>query len=139
MPEQSPQKAVTVQGLVKRFGELVAVNNISFEINRGEVFGFLGPNGSGKTTTIRILCGILPATSGSGTVLGFDVISEPEQIKTRIGYMSQKFSLYDDLSVLENLNFYARVQGLDDDRANIRLGAMLALAGMGDRREQLAG
>ena len=139
MPAPSDQIAVSVHGLVKRFGSLVAVNDITFEIRRGEVFGFLGPNGSGKTTTIRILCGILPATSGSGTVLGFDVMTEPEMIKTKIGYMSQKFSLYDDLTVFENLNFYARVQGLEDERSDSRIAAMLSLAGMEDRRDQLAG
>lgn len=139
MPERSEQIAVDVRGLSRHFGHFKAVDDISFQIGRGEVFGFLGPNGAGKTTTIRVLCGILPATSGNGTVLGLDVVHESEKIKTRIGYMSQRFSLYDDLTVLENLDFYAGVQGLDGEYRANRIDAMLTLADMHDRREQLAG
>lgn len=139
MPAPTSTIAVDVRELSKHFGQFKAVDNISFQIGRGEVFGFLGPNGAGKTTTIRVLCGILPATSGNGTVLGLDVVRESEKIKTKIGYMSQRFSLYDDLTVFENLSFYAGVQGLDADRRKLRIDAMLTLADMHDRREQLAG
>ncbi|MBI3873187.1 MAG: ABC transporter ATP-binding protein, partial [candidate division Zixibacteria bacterium] len=133
------ESAVEVRGLSKRFGGLVAVDRIDFQIFRGEVFGFLGPNGSGKTTTIRMLCGILPPTSGEGHVLGFDVVKDSERIKTKIGYMSQRFSLYDDLTVLENLQFYAGVQMIPrPDRAG-RIATMLGLAGLTDSRAQLAG
>jgi len=102
-------KAVSVENLRREFGAFVAVNDISFEVDRGEIFGFLGPNGAGKSTTIRMLCGLLRPTSGSGQVAGFDIMRESEKIKTRIGYMSQKFSLYQTLTVEENLNFYAGV------------------------------
>lgn len=139
MTEDKRQIAVDVRGLSKHFGNFKAVDDISFQIGRGEVFGFLGPNGAGKTTTIRVLCGILPATSGDGTVLGLDVVRQSEAIKTKIGYMSQRFSLYDDLTVLENLGFYAGVQGLDGERYDTRIDAMLTLADMHGRRDQLAG
>lgn len=139
MAERTEQIAVDVRGLSRHFGHFKAVDDISFQIGRGEVFGFLGPNGAGKTTTIRVLCGILPATSGNGTVLGLDVVHESEKIKTKIGYMSQRFSLYDDLTVFENLDFYAGVQGLESDHRDNRIDAMLTLADMHDRREQLAG
>ncbi|HSG98407.1 MAG TPA: ABC transporter ATP-binding protein [candidate division Zixibacteria bacterium] len=130
---------VEVNGLSKSFGPLTAVDNIDFTIRPGEVFGFLGPNGAGKTTTIRMLCGILHPTGGAGQVLGFDVITQSEQIKAHIGYMSQKFSLYDDLTVQENLRFYAGVQSLSRQRRVQRVDAMLELAGLRDRRGQLAG
>ena len=99
----------TCAALTRRFGDQIAVNHISFSVQRGEVFGFLGPNGSGKSTTIRMLCGILTPTSGEGRVLGYDIARESEQIKQHIGYMSQQFSLYEDLTVRENLEFYAGV------------------------------
>jgi len=99
--------AIEVKNLVKRFGGFTAVDNVSFTVNRGEVFGFLGPNGAGKTTTIRILCGLLMPTAGQGKVSGFDIMKQSEEIKKHIGYMSQKFSLYDDLTVSENIDFYA--------------------------------
>jgi ABC-2 type transport system ATP-binding protein len=139
MTQRTGDIAVDVRGLSKVFGQFKAVNEITFQIRRGEVFGFLGPNGAGKTTTIRVLCGILPATSGMGTVLGLDVVRESEKIKTRIGYMSQKFSLYDDLTVNENLKFYAGVHGMSGDRIGQRIDAMLTLADMHPRRDQLAG
>jgi ABC-2 type transport system ATP-binding protein len=139
MSNTDTQPAVEVAGLTKRFGDLIAVNSIDFHIRRGEVFGFLGPNGSGKTTTIRMLCGILPPSAGSGTVLGFDVNRDSEKIKTRIGYMSQKFSLYDDLTVRENLGFYAGVQMVPRARCDERIDAMFQLSGLSDRRGQLAG
>lgn len=139
MTQRTGDIAVDVRGLSKAFGQFKAVNDITFQIRRGEVFGFLGPNGAGKTTTIRVLCGILPATSGTGTVLGLDVVRETERIKTRIGYMSQKFSLYDDLTVNENLTFYAGVHGMSGERIGQRIDAMLTLADMHPRRNQLAG
>jgi len=101
--------AVKVDGLEKKFGEFTAVNRINFEVKRGEIFGFLGPNGAGKSTTIRMLCGIISPTSGSGSVGGFDIIKEQYRIKEHIGYMSQKFSLYDDLTVEENIEFYSGI------------------------------
>ena len=107
-----PAPAVTVRDLEKRFGSFVAVNRISFEVPRGEVFGFLGPNGGGKSTTIRMLCGILAPTAGQGSVAGYDVRTQPEMIKANIGYMSQKFSLYLDLTVRENLRFFGSVYGV---------------------------
>jgi ABC-2 type transport system ATP-binding protein len=105
--------AVTVNNLRRQFGHFVAVNDISFSVERGEIFGFLGPNGAGKSTTIRMLCGLLLPSGGSGTVAGFDLMKEFEKIKTRIGYMSQKFSLYQTLTVEENLNFYAGIYLMD--------------------------
>ncbi len=108
-PGASPPPAVTLRDLEKRFGSFVAVNRISLEVARGEIFGFLGPNGAGKSTTIRMLCGLLAPTSGSATVVGLDVASEAERIKSEIGYMSQKFSLYEDLTVEENIDFYSGI------------------------------
>jgi len=104
--------AIVAQGLTRKFGDLTVVDKVSFEVQKGEVFGFLGPNGSGKTTVIKMLTGILPVTEGKGFVDGIDVTENPDEVKRRIGYMSQKFSLYDDLTVLENLRFYAQVYGL---------------------------
>ena len=114
------QPAVVVEDLVKRFGSFTAVDHISFSVNRGEVFGFLGPNGAGKSTTIRILCGLLVPTSGRGWVAGLDVRRESEQIKQRLGYMSQKFSLYEDLTVTENIEFYGGVYGVGRQRLQER-------------------
>src|SRR5262249_28346051 len=104
--------AIDVEGLTKRFGEYTAVDGVTFQVAPGEIFAFLGPNGSGKTTTIRMLCGIITPTAGRGRVLGFDVVEQGEAIKSRIGYMSQKFALYEDLTVRENLEFYAGVYGV---------------------------
>ena len=103
--------AIEVMGLTKKFGEFTAVNDMSFEVPRGEIFGFLGPNGAGKTTTIRMLLGLLTPTAGTANVVGFDVIKQSEALRRHIGYMSQKFSLYNDLSVEENLNFYGGFMG----------------------------
>jgi ABC transporter DrrB family efflux protein len=125
--------------LTRQFGPLVAVDGVSFEVPRGAVFGLLGPNGSGKSTITRMLCGVLHCTAGSGRVLGFDITYEAEAIKRRIGYMSQRFSLYGDLSVRENLSFYARIYGLSGSRFADRTAAMLELTGLADRQEQLAG
>ncbi len=132
------EKSITVNGLTKRFDEFTAVDNISFEVKRGEIFGFLGPNGSGKSTTIRMLCGILEPSGGNASVLGIDVAAHPEEIKQHIGYMSQKFSLYDDLTVIENLDFYGGVYGLKNDRLAKRKDFVLEMAGLKGREHELA-
>src|SRR3972149_12333304 len=103
---------VEVEDLVRTFDGFVAVDHIHFQVEKGEIFGFLGPNGAGKSTTIRMLCGLLLPTSGKGKVAGFDIMKEPEKIKQAIGYVSQKFSLYDDLTVVENLHFFGGIYGL---------------------------
>lgn len=131
--------AIVVDHITRRFGELVAVNDVSFTVAPTAIFGFLGPNGSGKSTLIRILCGVLLPSGGRGEVLGFDVAGQAEEVKRRIGYMSQKFSLYSDLSVDENLDFYARVYGLRGTRLVERKRAMMKLVGIADRQRQLAG
>lgn len=131
--------AIRLDHLSRQFGPLTAVRDVSLEVERGSIFGLLGPNGSGKSTIIRMLCGVLAPTAGSATVLGYDAAMDPEQIKRRIGYMSQKFSLYSDLSVRENLNFYGRIYGLDPIRLRRRFGEVVELTGIGDRLDQLAG
>lgn len=131
--------AIQLRHLSRSFGRLAAVTDVSFEVRKGAIFGLLGPNGSGKSTIIRMLCGVLPPTSGQAEVLGHDVSSEPETIKRRIGYMSQKFSLYSDLSVRENLQFYARVYGLDAERTQQRISDVVRLTSLGSRLEQLSG
>jgi ABC-2 type transport system ATP-binding protein len=125
--------------LSRSFGKLVAVRDVSLDVRRGEIFGILGPNGAGKSTTIRMLCGILDPTSGSGTVAGCDIVREAERIKERIGYMTQRFSLYEDLTVLENLSFYAGIYGVPLRRRRARVDAVLESTGLTDRRKQLAG
>ncbi len=124
--------AISVQGLTKQFDAFVAVDQISFDVQKGEIFGFLGPNGAGKTTTIRMLCGILKPTRGSGTVAGFDIFKENERIKRRIGYMSQRFSLYPDLTVLENIDFFAGIYGLQGARMSERRQWALNTAALTD-------
>lgn len=135
----SPAPAIRVDGLTRQFGQLTAVDDVSFDVPAGSIFGLLGPNGSGKSTIIHMLCGVLAPTSGTGTVLGFDVACESETVKQRIGYMSQKFSLYADLSVRENLEFYGRIYGLTPDRLAERFDEVVSLTGIGDRLDQLAG
>jgi len=129
--------AVTVENLEKRFGRFVAVDRISFRVNKGEIFGFLGPNGAGKSTTIRMLCGILSPSGGSGTVAGFDIRTEPERIKANIGYMSQKFSLYQDLTVEENIDFYSGIYRIPAEKKKPRKEWVLEMAGLTERRRQL--
>ena len=130
---------IDVNHLSRRFGSLLAVDDVSFQVQRGTIFGLLGPNGSGKSTIIRMLCGVLEPTSGGATVLGHDVVSDAEGVKRRIGYMSQKFSLYSDLSVRENLEFSGRIYGLEGDRLEERKRAVLELTALGNRLDQLAG
>jgi ABC-2 type transport system ATP-binding protein len=131
--------AVTVNNLSMKFGNFIAVNQINFTVNRGEIFGFLGPNGCGKSTTIRMLCGIITPSSGSGTVAGFDIIKDSEKIRTKIGYMSQKFSLYEDLTVDENIQFFADIYDVPLDKIDERRSWILEMAGLTERADSLAG
>jgi ABC-2 type transport system ATP-binding protein len=129
---------VVTRGLRKTFGDLVAVEGLDLTIKRGEVFGLLGPNGSGKTTTIRMLCGLMMPTAGEATVVGLDVRKDSEAIRRRIGYMSQRFGLYEDLTVTENLRFYASVYGLQGAELDARVKDTLADLGLTERAGQLA-
>jgi len=122
--------AVSVRDLEKKFGDFTAVNRINFDVSRGEIFGFLGPNGAGKSTTIRMLCGIIPPTSGSGRVGGYDIIKEQPKIKEHIGYMSQKFSLYNDLTVEENINFYSGIYKIPAGEKKERFEETVRAAGL---------
>ena len=131
--------AIRTTALRKVFGTRVALDALDLVVRRGEIFGLLGPNGSGKTTTIRILCGLLSPTSGGAEVAGVDVVREPERVRTRIGYMSQRFGLYDDLTVHENMRFYAGLYGLRGDAAEARLRELSAELGLGSRDAQMAG
>lgn len=131
--------AIEIQSLTKKFGNHLAVNNVSFQVKTGEIFGFLGPNGSGKSTTIRMVCGIITPTLGQGNVLGFDIYKETEKIKQSIGYMSQKFSLYEELTVKENLEFYAGIYGLDKTQTKKRMTEIIELASLEGREEFRAG
>ncbi len=135
--EQPP--VIVVDHLGRSFGELTAVCDVSFTVRRGAIFGLLGPNGSGKSTIIRMLCGVLEPTAGRASVLGYDAAKQSEQIKRRIGYMSQKFSLYTDLSVRENIGFYGRIYGLEPERLAERAQEVQKLTGIGNRLDQLAG
>jgi len=127
-------KAVIVKDLERRFGSFVAVNRISFAVAKGEIFGFLGPNGAGKSTTIRMLCGILAPSGGTGTVAGFDIRTEAEKIKAHIGYMSQKFSLYEDLTVEENIDFYSGIYCLTPEKKQERKEWVIEMAGLQEHR-----
>jgi ABC-2 type transport system ATP-binding protein len=131
--------AVVTHGLTRRFGRRVAVDHLDLQVRTGELYGFLGPNGAGKSTTLRMLCGLLEPTEGGGTVLGIDLVADPERIKSVIGYMSQKFSLYDDLTVDENLTFYARVYMVPRGQRAARIAQMTRLADLTGRERQLAG
>jgi ABC-2 type transport system ATP-binding protein len=139
MSEPAWTEAVVADGLRKTFGQLVAVAGLTMTIHRGEVFGFLGPNGSGKTTTIRMLCGLMAPSGGTATVIGYDIRTDAERIRRRIGYMSQKFGLYDDLSVRENITFYATIYGLHGAARTARIAELLEELSLGQRADQLAG
>lgn len=139
MDKEQGQTAVSVENLERRFGDFIAVDRISFSVTTGEIFGFLGPNGAGKSTTIRMLCGILAPTGGTGTVAGFDIRNQPELIKTRIGYMSQKFSLYEDLTVEENINFYSGIYRIPSSRKQERKEWVIEVAGLTEHRSSPAG
>jgi len=129
--------AIEVRELTKRFGDFTAVDAISFEVPRGEIFGFLGPNGSGKTTTIRMLCGTIEPSAGTATVLGHDVATDPESVRRSIGYMSQKFALFEDMTVDENLRFYAGVYGIEGERFSDRRRYVLEMADLFGREREL--
>jgi ABC-2 type transport system ATP-binding protein len=129
--------SVRIENLVKTFGAFTAVDHVSLEVEKGEIFGFLGPNGAGKSTTIRMLCGLLRPTSGRASVNGFDAAKEPEQIRRSIGYMSQKFSLYDDLTVEENIDFFSGIYGVAKERRAERKDYVLRMAGIAERRRSL--
>ena len=133
----APEIAIDVEGLTKSFGTHTVVRDLSMRVKRGEIYGFLGPNGSGKTTTLRMLCGLLTPDAGHGTCLGYDIVTEADEIKRHVGYMTQQFSLYQDLSVRENLEFVARLYGLAQPAAAVR--AMTERLGLDDRQNQLAG
>jgi ABC-2 type transport system ATP-binding protein len=130
--------AISAQNLVRRFGSFTAVNDVSFRVEKGEIFGFLGPNGSGKTTVIKMLTGLLPLSGGDASVLGIDVRKDPETVRENIGYMSQNFSLYSDLTVTENLTFYGRIYGLSNDRLRKRMDDIVQLNGLSPYMNRLA-
>src|SRR5215467_13262281 len=129
--------AVEVEGLTKSFGGKVVVRDLSMRVRRGQIYGFLGPNGSGKTTTLRMLCGLLTPDSGRGRCLGYDILKDSEEIKRHVGYMTQRFSLYQDLSIIENLEFVARVYGLPDPTKEAECA--VERIGLRGREQQLAG
>ncbi len=137
MNEAVEKPAVVVRELTRKFGDFVAVDHISFTVPRGEIFGFLGANGAGKTTTIRMLCGLLKPTSGEACVAGFDVFTQTEEIKRNIGYMSQRFSLYEDLTVAENIEFYGGIYGLTRQEICQKSAQLLAYLNLEDRAETL--
>jgi len=136
-PSPTEHAAVVVKDLERRFGDFIAVNRISFDVRRGEIFGFLGPNGAGKSTTIRMLCGLLAPTAGTGKVAGFDLRTQAEQIKANIGYMSQRFSLYEDLTVEENIDFYSGIYCLAAAKKRERKAWVLEMAGLREHRRSL--
>lgn len=139
MSADDASAVIVADKLTRKFGDFVAVREVSFEVPKAAIFGFLGPNGSGKSTVIRMLCGVLRPSGGRGQVLGFDVAHDAEQIKRRIGYMSQKFSLYADLSVIENMEFYGRIYGLSRAKLRQRREELYALCGIGPYESRLAG
>jgi len=133
------EKAITCKGLTKRFGDFIAVDNISFEVNTGEIFGFLGANGAGKTTAMRMLCGLSYPTSGEATVAGYDVFTRQESIKRNIGYMSQKFSLYENLTVKENIRFYGGIYGLTNAELKEKGEGLINKLGLHSESKKLVG
>ena len=134
-PAGQPAPAVSLVELTRRFGDFTAVDRVTLDVARGEIFGFLGPNGAGKSTTIRMLCGILPPTSGSGKAAGYDIAAESEQIKNQIGYMSQKFSLYEDLTVEKNIDFYSGIYRIPQDKRGERKEWAIEMAGLSEQRQ----
>jgi ABC-type multidrug transport system ATPase subunit len=137
-PLEGTDPAISARGLVRKFGNFTAVNDVSFTVKRGEIFGFLGPNGSGKTTVIKLLTGLLPLSGGEANVEGLNVRSEAERVRERIGYMSQNFSLYPDLTVTENLTFYGRIYGLGADRLKKRMDEVVQMNGLDPYLDRLA-
>lgn len=135
----SNEPVITTQGLTKTFGDFTAVDNISFDVYKGEIFGFLGANGAGKTTAMRMLCGLSIPTSGSATIAGFDVYKETEKIKSSIGYMSQKFSLYEDLTIQENINFFGGIYGLSDLEIKEQSEVLIERLGLAKNAKKLVG
>lgn len=133
----SKDAAIKIEGLTKKFGDFAAVDGINLTVKRGEVFGFLGPNGAGKSTTIKMLCGLLMPTNGNGSVGGYDIMKESEEIKKTIGYMSQKFSLYDDLTVEENISFFSGIYGVLNSKRKERMDWVLEMAGLKDKKKAL--
>lgn len=131
--------SIKTDRLTKRFGEFIAVNEITFEVYRGEIFGFLGANGAGKTTAMRMLCGLSRPTSGTATIAGFDIYRQTEAIKRNIGYMSQKFSLYEDLTVLENIHFFGGIYGLSDGQLKTKSEELIATLGMEGEAKKMVG
>jgi ABC-type multidrug transport system ATPase subunit len=136
--QPTTELAISAEHLVRRFGSFTAVDDVSFQVRKGEIFGFLGPNGSGKTTVIKMLTGLLPLSGGAAQVEGLDVRTHAEEVRERIGYMSQKFSLYDDLTVAENLLFYGRIYSLSADRLKRRMTEIIELNGLGPYVDRLA-
>ena len=133
------EKVISVRGLTKKFGGFTAVNGITFDVYKGEIFGFLGANGAGKTTAMKMLCGLLSPTSGEATVAGFDLYKQTERIKTKIGYMSQKFSLYEDLTVKENITFYGGIYGLGNQELKLESKRLIESLGLQSEANQLVG
>ena len=133
------ETVIQADRLTKRFGTFTAVDHITFDVGRGEIFGFLGANGAGKTTAMRMLCGLSRPTEGRASVAGFDVAAQPEQVKRRIGYMSQRFSLYDDLTVAENMRLFGGIYGMRRSRIGGRIDGMLGELGLQDERKSLVG
>ena len=136
--EDAPDPAISARGLVRKFGDFIAVNHVSFTVKRGEIFGFLGPNGSGKTTVIKMLTGLLPLSGGEAMVEGLNVRTDAERVRERIGYMSQNFSLYPDLTVTENLTFYGRIYGLGPERLKKRMDDIIQMNGLAPYLHRLA-
>ncbi len=133
------EKVIVCEKLTKRFGDFIATNEISFEVKKGEIFGFLGANGAGKTTAMRMLCGLSAPSSGSAAIAGYDIYKEPEQIKRNIGYMSQKFSLYEDLTVMENIRFFGGIYGLTDQQIDSKTKELITTLGLENETKKLVG
>ena len=137
--DRNDRLAISVKGLTKRFGAFTAVDHITFDVAGGEIFGFLGANGAGKTTAMRMLCGLSFPTEGKGWVAGFDIMKQSEQIKKHIGYMSQRFSLYDDLTVVENMRLFAGIYGMKTSDAKLRIDELLSQLHFGQERHAIVG